>query len=440
MSNGVCAKVGGAVIFAAVMTLGSVAALAQTPGAVGQPATRSERPDARPAVAKQAENYDPVGVPVGSFRLFPDLELDEVYNDNIYAAPASTGKTGSFIQQIKPSLNLRSDWSQHMLNVFATGAFGLYSVDGNNNYYDYGVGTSGRYDIQRDWNFYGGGSFNHRHEERGTPTSLNAGIQPNQYNQISGNAGYFQKFNRLSARLDGRLDNYNYTNQGLGPAGGALLNSDRDRTEFRESARVGYELVPGYEAWVRGSLNQRQYTNTPDGLGFYRGSQGFDAVGGIAIDFGGITSVEVFAGYVQQNYVAPFTSVSAPTFGLTAYWNPIRELFVKPFVRRTVEEAGFVSASAYLSTAGGVDVDYALRPNIKLVGHADYTIADYNQLTTNTTGGRYDQYLNLKLDAQYLLTPNLYVGPTYQFTNRWSNQLNSDYNQNIFMLRLGTRI
>ena len=87
-----------------------------------------------------------------------------------------------------------------------------------------------------------------------------------------------------------------------------------------------------------------------------------------------------------------------------------------------------------------MDVDYRARPNIKLLLHGDYTIADYNQLTTNTSGGRYDQYLTLKADMEYDLTSRLYVGPSYQFVDRWSNQVGSGYTQNVFMLRLGSRI
>jgi hypothetical protein len=41
---------------------------------------------------------------------------------------------------------------------------------------------------------------------------------------------------------------------------------------------------------------------------------------------------------------------------------------------------------------------------------------------------------------QYLLTANFYVGPTYQFIHRTSNQFNADYDQNIVMLRLGARL
>ena len=37
-------------------------------------------------------------------------------------------------------------------------------------------------------------------------------------------------------------------------------------------------------------------------------------------------------------------------------------------------------------------------------------------------------------------TANFFIGPTYQYIQRWSNQFNGDYNQNIVMLRLGARL
>lgn len=436
-------------VIAIALGLGAAAgpAMAQTStggpttGSPGAPATREERPDLRPASARAAENYDAVGVPVGSFRLFPDLELDEVYNDNIYATSyGAAGKTGSFIQMIKPSLDLRSDWSNHMLNLFARGSFGLYSASSTEDYYDYGFGADGRFDIQRDWNIYGGGSFNHRHEDRGTPNTVTSAFNPTQYNQLVGNVGYFQKFNRLNFRLDGRIDNYTYFNNGLGPAQGVIQNSDRNRNEFREAARVGYEFSPGYQFWVRGSLNQRQYFTVPDGQGFNRNSNGWDVVGGVTVDFGGITSIEAFVGYIQQSYQdGRFSQVSTPTFGLTGYWNPIRELMIKPFVRRTVEDSALSTAVAYLNTAFGVDASYAVRPNISIEGHGDYAIADYTAFP-GITSQRFDQYLTLRAGVLYRPTPNFYVGPTYQYINRNSNQPSSSYDQNMVMLRLGARL
>lgn len=428
----------GATVAIGIFPLLENAAIAQT-GVVGQPQQRPERPG---QVAPPAENYDPKGVPVGSFKLFPDLELDEIFNDNIYATNASVGKVGSFIQQIKPTLDLRSDWNVHMLNAYAKAGFGLYSVDGAfNNFQDVSAGADGRIDIQRDWNIYGGGSWNRRHEERGTPNTVTtAGLPVTVYNQTIGNVGYFQKFNRFSARLDGRFDNYNYFNNGLGPAQGVIPNSDRNRNEWREALRLGYEFSPGYEVWVRGATNQRVYFQL-DSSGLDRGSKGWDVVGGITIDLGGITSIEVFAGYLQQifNNSAAFPTISAPYFGLTGYWNPIRELWVKPFVRRTVDDSALTNSVAYINTSAGLDVNYHMRPNIRLDAHADYSIADYTT-TTNNPGAPYDQYWTFRVGALYLPTPNFYVGPTYQFITRNSSIPGNSYDQNLIMLRLGARM
>jgi hypothetical protein len=427
------------------MFMVSGAALAQTPGAVGTPQQRQERPDQQTAPAREGQDYSALGVPVGSFRLFPDLELNETYNDNIYATPFGVaGQTGSFIQSFKPVLDLRSDWSSHMLNLFARGDIGLFSATSTMNHYDFATGFDGRIDIQREWNIYGGFSFNRRHEDPGTPsaptpTSAVTAFSPTVYNQLVGNVGYYQRFNRLDVRLDGRWDNYTYFDNGLGLTQGVLPAYDRSRNELREALRFGYEFSPGYQVWARGGLNQRMYNSVPDAQGFDRNSNGWDLVAGVTVDLGGITSVEAFAGYLQQNYVSnQFSQVSAPTFGLTAYWNPLRELMIKPFVRRSVEDSGLSNASAYLSTAFGMDVDYQLRPNIQFNAHGDYSIADYiNAAGQNTQN---DQYLTLRAGVLYRPTRNFYIGPNYQFINRNSNVPFNNYDQNVVMLRLGARL
>ncbi len=415
--------------------------MAQVPGAVGPPQQREERPDYRSATVRESEQYDSKGVRLGAFKLFGTLEADEVFNDNVNAASNAVGKTAAFIQLVNPTLELKSDWNNHMLNAYAKGGFGFYSVNPSlNNFQDVSVGADGRLDIQRNWNVYGGASWNRRHDEFGTPnTPTGIGLPVTIYNQTTANVGYFQTFNRLNVRVDGRYDNYNFFNNGLGPAQGVILNSDRNRNEFREALRFGYEFSPGYEVWVRGSLNQRRYFQL-DTSGLDRSSNGFDVVGGMIIDLGGITAVEVFAGYLQQTYVSgQFSTISTPTFGLTAYWNPVRDLWVKPYVRRTVDDSAFTGSAAYLSTTGGLDVNYNIRPNIRLDAHADYAIADYAALSANGSN-QYDQYVTLRAGVVYFPTPNFFVGPVYQFIHRSSNQFNGDYDQNVVLLRLGARL
>ena len=78
-------------------------------------------------------------------------------------------------------------------------------------------------------------------------------------------------------------------------------------------------------------------------------------------------------------------------------------------------------------------------PNLQFDGHADYAVADYVAQTANG-GGPHEQYFTFRVNAMYFPTPNFYLGPTYQFVHRTSNQFNSDYKQNVVMLRLGARL
>jgi hypothetical protein len=413
-------------------------AQAQTPGAQGAPPQRQERPDERSASAKQAESYDPLGIPVGSFKLFPELELDEAYNNNIFATPNGVpGAQQSFVQLIKPSLRLASDWNRHMLNFFANGNFGLFSATSLPNFYDWSAGTDGRYDISRDSNAYAGFSYNHKHEDPGTPNAAVGSFPPNIYDLMSANVGYYQGFNRFNVRADGRMDNYTYENPG--PGGSVINNFQRNRTEWRESLRGGYEFIPDYQVWVRGSLNQRNYVTVPDGGGFNRNSSGYDIVAGISVDFGGITSLEAFGGYMQQNYQDfRFLTVTQPTFGLTGYWNPVRELSIRPFVNRTVSDSSLSNAGAYLSTSAGIDADYKVRPNIKVTGHFDYSVADYGVVNSQTN--EYDQYTTYKLGVYYQPSNVFFLGPSWQYVNKVSNIPSTAYDQNIVMLRLGAHL
>src|SRR5690242_20718058 len=114
----------GIALVALLLLTGTAAAQQPVPGLEGVP--RREEPDQRTPAERAAENYQAPGVRAGSFLIFPELELDETFNDNIYAT--SSGKTASFIQGVKPTLKANSQWSNHMLNFFALGALGFYSA------------------------------------------------------------------------------------------------------------------------------------------------------------------------------------------------------------------------------------------------------------------------------------------------------------------------
>jgi len=91
------------------------------------------------------ENYYPPGVRLGGFLLYPTLELVEMYNDNVFAT--TNNRTGKFITVVNPRVDLRSNWNNHMLNLFAAGSFGFYHGAGAENFQDFSLGANGRLDI-----------------------------------------------------------------------------------------------------------------------------------------------------------------------------------------------------------------------------------------------------------------------------------------------------
>lgn len=423
-------------ILAALAVSGAAAAWAQMPESQPPPGRRPTIE--KSAAARAAETYSAKGMSLGGFRLFPVLEVDEAYNDNIYATSPSTGTTPSFVQYVVPSVELRSDWSNHKVNLFARGNFSFYSADAAHDFQDFTFGTEDRLDIRRNWTLSGGLQYSRLHEDYGTPNSANGAFSPTIYYLLSGNLKNVQRLGMIKLQVDARVDRFTYLNNGLGAAEGVIPNTDRDRVESREAFKVGYEFIPGYELWLRSAFNQRNYRYTPDSSGYNRDSQGFGLVTGVTIDFGGITAVEMFAGYLQQNYVDyVFPNVSTPTFGLTGYWNPTPPLWVKPFVRRTLEDTSLTNAASFIQTTGGLDLTYDVRPNVRLDLRGDYSTADY--LTIASTPGRADQYFSGKVNVLYNLTPEVFTGPSYQYINRTSTSANP-YSQNIIMLRLGARL
>ncbi len=109
-----------------------------------------------------------LGIPLGSFRLYPTLDVRAGYDTNVFASSAGQ-QTGSAYEAIRPSLDVRSDWNNHMLNFGGYGAFGFFNSAASQNYQNFGVNTDGRLDIYRDWYLTANAAFTGTTELLGTP-------------------------------------------------------------------------------------------------------------------------------------------------------------------------------------------------------------------------------------------------------------------------------
>jgi hypothetical protein len=379
-------------------------AYAQTPATPRRGEAVATRP--RPEI-------DPLGIRLGSFFLYPKLVVEEVYNDNIFATENDT--EDDFITVIAPEVSLESNWTRHALN-FATGLQKAFYADNDDeDYLDYFASFDGRIDVTRDIGLTGGTAYARRHEDRSDPNDAD-GEEPTEFDQIDSFLEYDHRFGRFRTTVDGSFRRLDFDD-----VKGGINNDDRDRNIYGGGLRLGYEVARQYEAFVRGEGNVREYDETPDDAGRDRDSHGYQVVGGVALDLGGLLFGDVFVGYLDQTFPdANEDDVSGFTFGGVLDWNVTPITTITTRVTRDVRETTEDDASAYLSTLGGVTVDHELLRNLILSATASITHNDYEG------SGREDLVYAAGAGARYLMNRYFYVTLGYRFLRRSSEDAPGD--------------
>lgn len=404
------------------------------PTPVTAPITRDAGiPKQTPDTPPQEEE---LGIRLGSFLLFPTLDLRAGYDSNVFAQPAGQ-QTGSAYEAIRPSLDVRSDWTNHMLNLSAYGAFGFYNSASSQNYQNFGVNADGRLDIQRDLYLSGSLGFSRTTEALGTPDVAIAQT-PTVVNALPANLAFYQRFNRLFYQLSAGITRYTYQDFSA-PNAATLPGFNRDRTEFGETLRAGYEVFDGLDFWLQGGVNQRRYVSSVNVSGQQRNSNGWQVQAGSTVDLGGISKLEGYVGYTQQTYFNPSITTGAVAFGLGGVWNGYQPLTVRPFVIRSINETAFSQYQDYVSTTIGSEFNYQILTELTMNVGGSVSLLNYTPVPgTSNTFTHTDTFWRASLGFQYSLYPQLSIGPLYEFAaGSGPDPLTSpNYNRHVIMLRI----
>jgi hypothetical protein len=388
--------------------------------------TRGESVQYRPR-----PDLDPLGIPLGSFLLFPKLNLRENYNDNIFAS--ETDRISDFITTINPSVDLRSNWNSNSLSLHADLASAIYAsntAEDNTNYNLYGNGTI---DVTRNFQLFGDAGYSQLHEDRASPDNP-GGIEPTQYHLFTVTAGGRTQLDRFSLEQEMELDRYVYQNV-PSTTGGIIDNTDRDHDETTTSVKVGYEIMPQRTVFMRAAYNWRRYDTVPDVNGIDRNSDGYNIVVGANYDLTGIMFAELFAGYMSQSYDDPtLPPVSGPSLGGTLIWNVTRLTTITGSLSREISETTIDDASGFISIDTSLRVDHELLRNLPVNAQIGYSNDQYEGVD------RDDNYYSAGVGLEYRL--NRYVSLTggYAYRQRNSNAADSSFYENDVFVELGTHM
>lgn len=367
-----------------------------------------------------------LGGRVGQFLVLPSLGLSEEYDDNIFAT--ENDKEGDFITTIKPTVRVQSDWNNHQLNAFGWGAIGRYASNSDENWEDFAGGVDYRHDILRGTAARGGFKMARLHEDRTSPEDVN-GQDPTTYTLMEPTAGITHGFGRFKVGVDGGLRRFDFDDTAA-VGGTSINNDDRDRKEWQGGVRLGYEIQPEYEAFVRGAYNIRDYDSNVDDAGFERDSKGYELAVGTAVQLTDLIVGEVYVGYRSQDYDdTRLSTVSGLGAGADLTWSVTKLTSITGFFSRTVEESTQANAGGYFATRVGVRVDHELLRNLLLGASASYGNNDYEGIS------RTDDSYNFGASVKYLANRYLDLSAQYRHSRRESEAAGDDYDKNVFLVQ-----
>src|SRR6516164_1589641 len=348
-------------------------------GAVAQ-ITESLLPNAVPPSAPQrpSSGFEPIGLRLGDFFLFPRAELDESYNSNIFAT--NTSPTYDLITALQPSFDLLSIFSRNAVNLHGSSNLQIYADHPAQNTQDGSVSADGRLDVTAGSSFYGNAQVGHQHISYGSPNSPGNIAQPVTYWDYTARAGYVEGGRRLSYNVDLGVTAAQY-NAALLVGGGLLPQSSQDITISDAAVRVGYEVIPDYQGFIRVSGSLFDYWRTVPG-GTRPNSSIYRVDLGLEIFPRHIAYGTVYAGYLVQDFAqSGLGNVSAPDFGGRLVWN-VTPLTTLTFTGLRTFNTGTPSSgttaipgpagNGYLSTTVVANADHELLRNLLLNLNTSY--------------------------------------------------------------------
>ncbi len=382
---------------------------------------------------------DELGITLGSFRLYPSIDITTGYDNNVFAQGGTNTTTGSASTIIAPSLALRSEWLNHSINLLMGGGFGYYQAAPTQNYQNYFFIADGRVDIREDWFAAWSVGYRRATEALGTPNVAFAQA-PTVDESIPLTLSMTKKFNRFSVEVGGSATKSWFTDFSTITSSG-LDAASRNRMDYEEHIRFGYEISEDVTLFVGPSIRQTRYDQTVDSVGQNRNSDGAALNFGARWAIGPTSSIEGALGYTQENSAGGLGSTSAYTFSLGGTWNGYQPLTIRPALSRGITATALSAYRNTISTVLGVDFTYQVFDEWAIAGGASYNLTDYQPIDGLGASPREDTFIRSSIGLLWQPRPQLSIGPIFEYTQGSSTDPTNgpSYNRQILSIRLTAR-
>ncbi len=385
------------------------------------------------------EPFDPVGVQVGSFVLFPVIETALNWSSNVFASP---NRQSDHSYELRPSARLVSNWRAHAVELRGSVDVSSFDTFKTEDARGYQLEARGRLDITRKTNLQGVLSQQVSQESR---FAIDASLVGDRADITVNNAALTlnHRFNRLSVQLRGAVTDFSYgdvNNGGLVAAGGNVIfrgtinNNDRDYVETRQAFRASWEFKPTLRVFSETELVQRDFDVVAASDNISRDSQGGRYR--LGINFG--SSSDILRGEVSLGYGdhrpkdSRLSHIDGFLVDANMAWrfNGLTSLL---FTASTdVSETTTVGSGGVFSRQAGLAIRHSFRPELIGTAGLSYTTRNFSGVDFNESD------LAFNLGGEYFLNRSAILFANYGHTISQSDFANSDYVLDV--VRVGVRL
>jgi len=370
--------------------------------------------------------YDALGLRLGSFMVYPTLDISVGYNDNIFAA--ETDEEEDTIFGVTPTLRGESTWSRHSLGFRLSLPSEFYSDNGGEDNTQFESEVNGQIDVTRATSIGWRAFYNDLEEDR-SATNTARTKDPIEYESYGFGLGLRHAVGRLVLEIGGDYTELDYEDGRL--VGGGISEQDvRDRSILAGTAKVSFAVSPDTSVFIRGGYNDRDYDLEPPQSFFDRDSDGYEIAVGSSFKITRLIEGEVYVGYQEQFYDddPSLNDVDGLDYGIGVNWYVTQLTTVKLYGDSSIQDSTVAGSSGFLSDTVGISVDHELLRNLLLGAKLSHTWDDFEGVN------REDETLRLQLSADYFVNRNLGLFAKYEYADRDSNTATNSYDQNVIMV------
>jgi len=367
-------------------------------------------------------DYDPVGGRLGSFFLYPKLDVDLELNDNIFAS--RTDRAADLIVRARPAINVRTIGQRTRLSAEAYLSQSIFVSHGSENALEGGGRAEGTVDVTRNSGLRATVSFDALAQERFNIASPTAAAERGRYRRLTGLVSYSHDLDPLRLRSELRVNRLDFSD--VRSRAGTVLDQD-----FRDAFYVGafvsadYRVSPGIAALARVTVDRLNLRNPSVSTGFDRDSTGLKLEGGVSLELSRLLFGEARLGYLRRNNDDPrFGTVTGLSFGAGLTWAATPLTTVRLFADRSVEEGGLEITAGNLRSSVQVSVEHELLRSLVLEGTGRY--AKINPVGLAGSAAEYE----LEASGTYYVSRRLRLFASLRHFRRQSTGFFSEFTQN----------